>query len=117
MVDLFQFPMFNASDSKELSAQITDYLIQFKETLEFALMNISAENLSQDLIVQLNNIGANIEKSIEDRDDQIKQVTDKTLSVSDVINSNAFALALENKMKFRVNFENGELEYSANEEM
>ena len=117
MIDMFQFPMFNASDSKELSAQLNDYLIQFKETLEFALMNISTENLSQDLIDKLNTLGADIEKNKEDRDDQIKQVTDKTLSVSDFINSKDFELALENKMKFRVNFETGELEYTTNEEM
>ena len=117
MYDVFNFPQITPSKPvEEQVVEIIQYLIQFKETLEFVLMNISTENLSQDLIDKLNTLGADIEKNKEDRDDQIKQVTDKTLSVSDVINSKAFELALENKMKFKVNFENGELEYITNEE-
>ena len=95
MYDMLPFPNITASNTDELTAQINNYLIQLKETLEFALMNISTDNLSQDLVEKLNTLGADIEKSIEDRDDQIKQVTNKSLSVSDVINSNAFGIALD----------------------
>lgn len=95
MYDILPFPNINASNIEEQVAQINNYLIQFKETLEFLLTNISTENLSQELIKKLNTLGANIEKSNEVRDDQIQQMSNKTLTVSDVINSNAFNLALE----------------------
>lgn len=96
MYDMLPFPTINARNTEEQVAQINNYLIQFKESLEFILTNISTENLSQDLIIKLNTLGADIEKSNEDRDDQIQQMSNKTLTVSDVINSLAFKLALEN---------------------
>jgi hypothetical protein len=96
MYDMLPFPTINARNTEEQVAQINNYLIQFKESLEFILTNISTENLSQDLIIKLNTLGADIEKSNEDRDDQIQQMSNKTLTVSDVINSIAFRLALEN---------------------
>lgn len=96
MYDMLPFPTINARKTEEQVAQINNYLIQFKESLEFILTNISIENLSQDLIIKLNTLGADIEKSNEDRDDQIQQMSNKTLTVSDVINSLAFKLALEN---------------------
>ena len=111
------FPNIIASNIDELVAQTNNYLIQFKETLEFALSNISTDNLSQDLITKLNTLGANIEKSIEDRDDQLQQVSNKSISVSDVINSPDFDLALDDKIKinnveFTINFDTGTLEYT-----
>ena len=119
MYDVLPFPNIVASTTEELTSQINNYLIQFKESLEFALMNISTDNLSPDLIERLNTLGADIEKSIEERDDQIKQVANKTLSVSDVINSPAFSAAIDSEMdeimtkiKFTVNFETGNLEYT-----
>lgn len=95
MYDMLPFPNVTGKTTEEQVAQINNYLIQFKETLEFILTNISAENLSQDLVEKLNTLGADIEKSIEDRDDQIQQVSNKTISVFDVINSPAFKMALE----------------------
>lgn len=95
MYDMLPFPNITAKNTEEQVAQINNYLIQFKETLEFILTNISTDNLSQDLIERLNTLGANIEKSIVDRDDQLQQMSSKTLTVSDVINSPAFAMALD----------------------
>ena len=96
MYDMLPFPNITAATPEEQVAQINNYLIQFKETLEFILTNISTDNLSQDLVNKLNTLGADIEKSIEDRDYQLQQVSNKSLTVSDVINSNAFEIALEN---------------------
>lgn len=96
MYDMLPFPNIAATTAEELTTQINNYLIQFKETLEFALTNISTDNLSQDLVDRLNEMGANIEKSIEERDEQIGQVSNKNLTVSDVLNSEAFSLALDN---------------------
>lgn len=95
MYDMLPFPNIMAKNTEEQIFQINNYIIQFKETLEFILTNISVENLSQDLIEKLNTLGADIEKSIEDRDDQIQQVSNNALSVSDVINSPAFSMALD----------------------
>lgn len=114
MYDMLPFPNLSGGTAEEQVAQINNYLIQFKETLEFVLANISIDNLSQDLVDKLNTLGADLEKSIEDRDDQIQQVSVKTLSVSDVINSSAFQLALEQnktKVQFNVNFDTGNLDY------
>ena len=94
MYDMLPFPNITATTPEEQVAQINNYLIQFKETLEFILTNISTDNLSQDLINKLNSLGADIEKSNKERDDQLQQMSSKTLTVSDVINSNAFGLAL-----------------------
>lgn len=95
MQDMLPFPNLMGKDADEKLAQLNNYLIQFKETLEFVLTNISIENLSQDLVNKLNTLGADIEKSNEDRDDQIGQVTKRALTISDVMNSNSFHLALD----------------------
>ena len=96
MYDMLPFPHFTASTVEEQTAQISNYLIQFKETLEFILTNISAENLSTELVDKLNNLGAEIEKTTEETTEQIQQVSNKSVTVSDVINSQAFKSALEN---------------------
>jgi hypothetical protein len=90
--------------------------VQFKETLEFALTNISTDNLSGDLISQLNTLGADIKSSNEERDDQLQQVASKSITVSDVLNSASYKASLqavEDKIpsKFTINFETGNLEY------
>ena len=95
MYDILPFPNITGATPEEQLGQINSYLIQFKETLEFALASISTDNLASDLIDKLNALGANIEKSDEERNDQIQQITRKTLSVSDVINSQMFIKALQ----------------------
>ena len=110
MYDMLPFPNFNGKNAEEQVAQINNYLIQFKETLEFILSNITTDNLSQDLIDKLNTLGANVKKNEEDDDFQFQQVSQNTLTVSDVINSEAFKLATQN-IKFSVNFETGNLDY------
>lgn len=94
MYDILPFPNINATNINDLVGQTNNYLIQFKETLEFVLMNISIDNLSQELIERLNTLGADIQKSNEDREDQLQQVSNKTLTVSDVVNSEVFKAAL-----------------------
>jgi hypothetical protein len=116
MYDILPFPNITATNINDLVAQANNYLMQFKETLEFALTNISTDNLSQDLIEKLNSLGADIEKSIEDRDDQIQQVSNQAITVSDVINSPSFVAAVNNKIsniKFTINFNTGNLEYTS----
>ena len=94
MYDMLPFPNITGKTAEEQAAQINNYLIQFKETLEFILTNISTENLSQALVDQLNSLGAEIEKTTEEASDQLQQVSNKTITVSDVINSRAFESAI-----------------------
>jgi hypothetical protein len=79
--------VFMLTTTEEQVSQINNYLIQFKETLEFILQNISVDNLSPELINKLNELGSDIEKSHVEREEEIQQVSGKILSVADVINS------------------------------
>ncbi len=95
MYDMLPFPNITATNIEELSFQTNNYLIQFKETLEFILTNIGADNLSPDLMETLNSLGAEVEKTVEETDDQFQQVASKTITVADVVHSPAFKDALE----------------------
>lgn len=119
MYDMLPFPNITAKEPTEQMVQINNYLIQFKEALEFILTNISYDNFSQDLINKLNILGADIEKSSEDIDEQIQQLSNKNITVSDVINSPSFNAAVSSNVfkqvsgiKFTVNFDTGILEYT-----
>lgn len=112
MYDMLPFPRINGKTSEEQIAEINHYLIQFKETLEFILTNISTDNLSNELINHLNALGAEIEKRTTDTEEQMQQVSNKTLTVSDVINSEAFKMALDKEYEFTINFDTGNLEYT-----
>lgn len=113
MFDMLPFPHINTSKKpEEQLVDLNHYLIQFKETLEFILTNITFDNLSQDMIDKLNSLGAAIEKSNTSQEEQIQQVSQKTLTVSDIINSDAFNEALTKEYTFTVNFDTGNLEYT-----
>lgn len=109
MVDIFPFPNVTSSEPEKQIGDIVNYLIQFKETLEFALMNISEDNLSQNLVDKLNSLGADIERSNEYREDETTQITQKMMTLSDV--NSAIDRTISN-IKFTVNFETGNLEYN-----
>ena len=95
MYDMLPYPNITAKSAEEQLAQINSFLIQFKETLEFILTNISTDNLSPDLIEKLQTLGADIDKSNDERNDQLQQVSSRMITVSDVINSDAFKLELD----------------------
>ena len=116
MYDRLPFPHITATKPEEQLAQMKDYLLQFKEELEFILMNLSVDNLSQDLVDKLHSLGADIKKTSEENESKFQQMSNKSLSVSDVINSPAFGLAVEGKIPtFSVNYETGNLEYQKGE--
>lgn len=98
MYDILPFPNITATNAEEQVAQINNYLIQFKETLEFVLMNISVENLSPELKKELIALGANIELNNVEHNEQMQQIASKTLTVSDVLNSTEFG-AFEDGMR------------------
>lgn len=119
MVDMLPFPSVVGSTPEEQVREILNYLIQFKETLEFALTNISTENLAPDLVNQLNELGANIEQSRTERENELAQISHgSSITIFDVINSDAFKAAVEDEVaniQFNVNFETGHLEYAMSE--
>ena len=112
MYDMLPFLNTTSKTPEEQVGEITSYLMQFKETLEFILTNIGIDNLSDDLVNKLNILGADIEKTNTVKEEELQQVSSKMLTVSDVINSDAFKAALTNEYKFTVNFETGNLEYT-----
>lgn len=117
---MLPFPKVMGNTPEEQIASLANYMTQFKETLEFALMNISTENLSPDLINMLNELGANIEKSNEEREDEVAQLSANALTIADVCNSDMFkdAIAREQtkNITFNVNFDTGYLEYTTTNE-
>lgn len=115
MYDMLPFPTITTKTPEEQVAELTSYLIQFKEDLEFILANISVENLSQDLVNRLNDLGADIVKDTAEREEQINQLANKALTVSDVLNSSSFKSAVQGEIKtikFSVNTNTGNLEYT-----
>lgn len=127
MYDMLPFPNITATKPEEQVEQINNYLIQFKETLEFILMNISMDNLSKDLADKITSLGSSIEKSSVERAEEIQQVTNKMggSSVSDIINSPLFQTELDARVEenmptasevlesfeITVNYDTGHLEY------
>ena len=116
MLDILPFPQITATEPKEQISQVIDYLFRFKEELEFLLSNVNEDNLSQDLIEKLNSIGADIEKNTNESTEQLLQLTSQALTVSDIVNSTAFKMAVQSTVQsniptFSINFETGQLEY------
>ena len=66
MYDILPFPNITATDTEEQVKQINNYLIQFKEELEFILTNIGEENLSDNLVKLLHSLRDNTQVSAED---------------------------------------------------
>lgn len=112
MYDMLPFPNITSKSAEEQVGELKNYLIQFKESLEFILTSIGIENLSPELVSLLNSLGAEIENNNKNNEEGLQQFSSKILTVSDVINSDAFKAALTNEYKFAVNFENGNLEYT-----
>ena len=94
MHDILPYPNITATDPKEQLSQINNYLIQLKEGLEFALTSISADNLSPELRNQLSSLSVEIRATKEEQEDATQQIANKTITVSDVINSQLFKEAV-----------------------
>jgi uncharacterized protein YoxC len=141
MFDIFSFPNITGESTEEKVAQIYNYLLQLKEELEFTLTSISVDNLSTELVNKLNELGSDIQKSNQEREDQVQQVVANSISVSDVLNSAQFKAEIQSvkdeatkgvvgseefkeemenardnmlgAIEFTVNFSTGNLEYTS----
>lgn len=102
MIDILPFPSMIGNTPEEQIKELYNYLIQFKEALEFVLDNISTENLSPDLVKMLNELGANIRENNTAREEEIAQLSGNISNVNELIG----------KIKFTVNFDTGHLEYT-----
>ena len=120
MFDIFPFPSIQGNTPENKISELVNYLIQFKETLEFTLMNISTENLSPELVSMLNEMGANIERSNTAREEEVAQVSVNALTIPDVCNSDLLKNTIKNEtskyINFNVNFDTGHLEYALTDE-
>lgn len=118
MLDILPFPRIPEGTPEMQIRELTHYLIQFKETLEFALMNISTDNFSAELVEKLNQLGANIEQSNKDREEEIAQVSTKSITISDVCNSDVFKTSVKSQISnitFFINFETGNLDFATSQ--
>lgn len=77
MIDMFPYLKISGNTPEEQIKDIEEYLIHFKESLEFAITNISTENLSAELQKRLSKIEADIEKSNANIEDEIAQIAKK----------------------------------------
>lgn len=80
MMDMFPFPRVTGETAEEKISSLVSYITQFKETLEFALMNISEDNLSADLMGRIKAIEEEIRKNKEDREEEVAQLANKVLN-------------------------------------
>jgi DNA-binding FadR family transcriptional regulator len=79
------------NDSERLQ-EVIDYIHQLREELEGILMNLTADNLSSEIIKKIQDVG--ISTSINEKDkEEIYQI-------------------VQNQKSLNVNFETGQLEYT-----
>lgn len=94
MEQLFKPNLLGATPEENIRI-LHDYLYQLTDQLEFILDNIGADNLSAPLLNKLNSLGADIEASQTVNSQTQAQIGGlELLTVSDVINSAAFASAI-----------------------
>lgn len=92
-----ELPMLttHGETSEEKVAEIENYLYMLREALEMELSNIDTDNLSDDLIRRLEGLGVDISLQEKKTQDYIQQISQRTLSVRDVVESKMFADKLQ----------------------
>lgn len=96
MVDMLPFLRTSGSTTEQQLAEVISYLLQFKETLEFVLTNISFENFSPDVKETLDKLAEIIANNNAEKENEFEQF----------IKNNVLTL--------RINFETGNLDYFTN---
>ena len=112
MFDILPFPNITAKEPDERINQVVDYLLQFKEDLEFILTNLSTENLSPELQARIASVKASTDVFTAEQTEQIEQM--KGVTVSDVLNSSAFLTYADNVTKYVDDSESDANKYTDN---
>lgn len=99
MFDILPFPNITAKEPDERISQVVDYLLQFKEDLEFILTNLTTENLSPELQARIASVKTSTDVFTEEQTEQIGQMKGG-ISVFDVLNSSAFLAYAGNVTKY-----------------
>lgn len=97
MENLLPFPHFIAGDTANRLKQMEDYLYQFRESLELALTDIGPANFSAAFRTELSALGLqmkDMETNAEERQQRVEQVSNGQITVSDVLNSEAYKASI-----------------------
>ncbi|MBR2408916.1 MAG: hypothetical protein IKB07_08170 [Lachnospiraceae bacterium] len=101
MEHLIPYPNFRAADERSKVRQIEDYLYQLRETLELALTDIGPMNFSAAFRMELSNLGMemqSVQTNAEESQQRVEKVSTSQLTVSDVLNSEAYKESLKSVM-------------------
>lgn len=98
MEHLIPFPNFRAADERNKIKQMEDYLYQLREALELSLTDIGLSNFSAAFRLELQRMGMemqNVQTNSEESKQRLEKVSGAQLSVSDVLNSEAYKASIE----------------------
>ena len=98
MEHLIPFPNFRAADERNKIKQMEDYLYQLREALELSLTDIGPSNFSAAFRLELQRMGMemqNVQTNSEESKQRVEKVSGAQLSVSDVLNSEAYKASIE----------------------
>lgn len=98
MESMLPFPSFTANDPTGKLRQIETFLWQLREHLELALTDIGVDNFSPAFRMELEAIGVQMESAktnAEESQQRVERVSNEQLTVSDVLNSEAYKKSIE----------------------
>lgn len=98
MEHLIPYPNFRAADERNKIKQMEDYLYQLREALELSLTDIGPMNFSAAFRLELERIGMemqNVQTDAEENHQRVEQVSGSQITVSDVLNSEAYKKSIE----------------------
>ena len=98
MEHLIPYPNFRAADERNKIKQMEDYLYQLREALELSLTDIGPMNFSAAFRLELERIGmemASVQTNAEESQQRVEQVSGAQITVSDVLNSEAYKKSIE----------------------
>ena len=111
MFDILPFPNITAKETDERVAQVIDYLLQFKEDLEFILTNLTSENLSPELQSKIASLKTSSELFTDEQSEQISQTAKKGgVTAVDILSSTEFIKYAEDATAY-VNRKVDDLDY------
>ena len=80
MFDALPIPRLREKTPEKQISELMDYLLQFKEALEFILINISEDNLSPELRNKLDTLVKAVEENGRYKEEELAQIAGKNTS-------------------------------------